>query len=78
MEVLILFNGKFMILAIFLVSLLAISAVSAEDNATSDVAISNDEVILNESIDDIDVLEDDNEPETVNSIGPKSFRALKR
>ena len=38
MEVFNLFNGKFMILAIFLVGLLAISAVSAEDNAAADVA----------------------------------------
>lgn len=32
------FNKKFMILAIFLVSLLAVSAVSAQDNATGDIA----------------------------------------
>ena len=42
------FNKKFMILAIFLVGILAISAVSAEDNATSDIVgveDANDDVI---------------------------------
>lgn len=51
-------NKKIMILAIFLVSLLAVSAVSAEDNATNEIAVSNDDLILDEEIDD-DSLEAD-------------------
>ena len=61
-----------MILAIFLVCLLAISAVSAQDNATSDVVgiDDNDDVIV-ESSDDSYVLKD-----TVSTFGSLSFRIL--
>ena len=47
-------SGKFLFLAIiFLVSLVCISAVSAADEAVSDViADTNDETVLEESIDD--------------------------
>ena len=50
-------SGKFLFLAIiFLVSLLCISAVSAADEAVSDViADTNDETVLQESIDDADL-----------------------
>lgn len=50
-----------MVLAIFLVSLLAVSAVSAEDNSTSDIAVSNNEVDLDEDIDNVDLLNEENE-----------------
>ena len=65
------FNKKVMMLAIFLVSLLAISAVNAADNATSDV-VSVDEVI-NENNDvelDEEILSDDSgEKDNVLSVG---------
>ena len=47
------FNRKFMILTIFLVSLLAISAVSAEDNATSDVVSLDDNNVVEVADDDL-------------------------
>ena len=50
-----------MLLAIFLVSLLAISAVSAEDNSTNDIAVSNDEIVLDEDIDNVNLLKEENE-----------------
>jgi hypothetical protein len=46
MEVLDLFNKKFMMLTIVLVGLLAISAVSAEDNATDEIAAISDDAVV--------------------------------
>ena len=56
-------SGKFLIIAIlFLVSLLCLSAVSAADDAASDViADTIDEPILEESIDDADLGDSENE-----------------
>ena len=50
-------SGKFIFIAmIFLVSLLCLSAVSAADDAASDVIADNtDETVLEESIDDADL-----------------------
>ena len=70
-------NKKIMILAIFLVSLLAISAVSAEDNATNDIAVSNDDVILDNDMDDINLLKEENEQiMTSNPLTDKHFKDL--
>ena len=56
-------SGKFLFLAIiFLVSLVCISAVSAADEAVSDViADTNDETVLQESIDDADLGDSEND-----------------
>ena len=56
-------SGKFLFLAIiFLVSLVCISAVSAADEAVNDViADTNDETVLQESIDDADLGDSEND-----------------
>ena len=52
MEVLNLISKKFMLMAIFLVSLLAVSAVSANDlNATDEVAIDDEDLMIEETSD---------------------------
>ncbi len=60
----ILLNKKIMVLAIFFVSLLAISAVSAADNATSDVVgveKTTDEVVSVENDENGNILKKTNE-----------------
>ena len=71
---------KIMLLAIFLVSLLAVSAVSAADNATSDVVSVEETDITNiEMTDEIDLENDDltaDDENEVLSTNPKTFSDL--
>ena len=59
---------KIIVLAIFLVSLLAVSAVSAADNATSDVVsvINNNEVVNVENNDDVVMVSENQKDELIN------------
>ena len=51
------FNKKFFILTIFLIALLSISVVSAEDSADS-VLVVDDSVVLEENVEDATVLDE--------------------
>ena len=58
---------------------MAISAVSAEDNSTNDIAISNDDVVLDENIDNVNLLkEEDEQSVSSNPLTDKHFFDLYR